>query len=131
MVVARHLGPAFSCVVDLIGRVVDLAPNLAFQHRCMMKAEEGGDVRATRRLDRIRLALRACSCPARWAIRGQRFSSPSTLADSSPPPPHLPTAMRCRRATAKQPSGDRSFLAFCLQASRYRGRSEPTTDRAM
>jgi len=34
-VVAGHLRPAFSCLVDMLGLVVDLATNLTFQHGCI------------------------------------------------------------------------------------------------
>jgi len=35
MMVAGHLRPAFSCLVDMLGLVVDLATDLTFQHGCI------------------------------------------------------------------------------------------------
>ena len=35
MVVAGHLRPAFSGLVDMLGLVVDLTANLTFQHGCI------------------------------------------------------------------------------------------------
>src|SRR6476469_5900203 len=105
MVVAGHLRPAFSCLVDMLGLVVDLATNLTFQHGCIDEGpRRGGDVRATRHLDRIQRVLHACSYPARWATRGQRLSTLSSLGHSSPALPHLSIAVRCPQAAAKRSS---------------------------
>jgi hypothetical protein len=41
MVVAGHLRPAFSCLVDMLGLVVDFATNLTFQHGCIDEGRGG------------------------------------------------------------------------------------------
>ena len=41
MVVAGPLRPAFSCLVDMLGLVVDLATNLTFQHGCIDEGRGG------------------------------------------------------------------------------------------
>src|SRR5262245_42138414 len=35
MMVAGHLRPAFSCLVDMLGLVIDLTTDLPFQHGCI------------------------------------------------------------------------------------------------
>ena len=41
MVVSGHLRPAFSCLLDILGLVVDLATYLTFQHGCIDEGRGG------------------------------------------------------------------------------------------